>query len=293
MPSLRQSCGEAPRDVGAQALLDVVQDLVVAGFVADQQQAQAVVLHDLQGLVGHVGLGVAAPGHAELAHAARDRFDARQVGSVGEGVVVEHDLLHFGHVLLDPLHFGEDVLGRAHPVAMAADGLRPQAERALRAAAAARVEAHIGMLQVADEVVLDLQIALVDGRHERQLVHVLDHRARQVVHDAAVGVAIGEALDVLRAAARRRLPCRCSRIPRGRRNRSPSWLSASRRGSTIVLAPTRPIRIDGLRFLQQLGEARIGRKRRRAGVHDDEVVAARDREALLDRQLVGGRIEHA
>ena len=72
--------GEAPRDVGAQALLDVEQDLVVAGFVADQQQAQAVVLHDLQRLVGHIGLGVAAPGHAQLAHAARNRFDARQIG---------------------------------------------------------------------------------------------------------------------------------------------------------------------------------------------------------------------
>ncbi len=176
--------GEAPRDIGAQPLLDVEQDLIVARFVADQQQPQAVVLHHLQGLVGHVGLGVAAPSHAELAHAARDGLDARQVRGVGEGVVVEHDLLHFRHVLLDPPHFCEDVLGRAHAVAVTADGLRPQAEGAFRAAAAAGVEAHVGMLQVADEVVLDLQIALVDGRDERQVVHVLDDGARQVVHDA-------------------------------------------------------------------------------------------------------------
>ena len=219
--------GEAARDVGAQALLDVVQDLIVARLVADQQQAQAVVLHHLQGLVGHVGLGVAAPGHAQLAHAARDFLDARQVRSIGEGVVVEHDLLHFRHVLLDPLHFGDHVLRRAHAVAMAADGLRPQAESALRAAAAAGVEADVGMLQVADEVVLDLQVALVDRRDERQVVHVLDHGARQVVHDAAVGAAIGEPLDVAQAAGLRRLPCRCSRIPRGTRNRPPAWPSAS------------------------------------------------------------------
>ena len=120
---------------------------------------------------------------------------------VGEGVVVEHDLLHFGHVLLDPVHFGEHVLGRTHAVAVAADRLRPQAEGALRAAAAAGVEAHVRMLQIADEVVLDLQVALVDRRDERQLVHVLEDRARQVVHDAAVGIAIGQALDVSAAAA--------------------------------------------------------------------------------------------
>ena len=120
--------GEAARDVGAQAFLDVVQDLVVAGFVADQQQAQAVVVHDLQGLVRHIGLGVAATRSRRACPAARDLLDARL--GVGEGVVVEHDLLHLGHVLLDPLHLGENVLRRAHAVAVTADGLRPQAERA-------------------------------------------------------------------------------------------------------------------------------------------------------------------
>ena len=35
--------GEAARHVDQHALLDVVQDLLVAGFVADQQQAQPVV----------------------------------------------------------------------------------------------------------------------------------------------------------------------------------------------------------------------------------------------------------
>jgi len=39
---------EAPCNVGAQALLDVVKNLVVARFEAHQQQAQTVVLHDLQ-----------------------------------------------------------------------------------------------------------------------------------------------------------------------------------------------------------------------------------------------------
>ena len=61
----------------------------------------------------------------------------------------------------------------------------------------------------------------------------------------------------------------------------------------MVLAPTRPILMAGLSSFQELGEPRVGRKRRRAGVHDDEVVAARDRAALIDSQLVSRRIEQA
>jgi len=34
--------GEAAGDVGAQTLLDVQQDLVVAGFITDEQQPQPV-----------------------------------------------------------------------------------------------------------------------------------------------------------------------------------------------------------------------------------------------------------
>ena len=84
--------GEAPRHVDAHALPDVVQDLLIAAFVADQQQPQAVVAHDLERLARHIGLGVARPGDAELAELARDRLGARAV--VGEGVVVEEELLH-------------------------------------------------------------------------------------------------------------------------------------------------------------------------------------------------------
>ncbi len=51
--------GEAARNVRTQAFLDVQQDLVVAGLIAHQQQAQAVLLHDLERAVRHVGLGIA------------------------------------------------------------------------------------------------------------------------------------------------------------------------------------------------------------------------------------------
>ena len=138
MPSSWQSLVKRARHVDAHALLDVVQDLLVARFVADQQQAQAVVLQHLQRLARHVGLGVARPGHAELAELAGDRLGARQV--VGEGVVVEEELLHLREVLLGQADLLDDVADAAGPVAMAAHGLRPQAEGAARLAAAAGIE---------------------------------------------------------------------------------------------------------------------------------------------------------
>ena len=77
---------------------------------------------------------------------------------------------------------------------MPADGLRPQAEGAARFAAAAGVERDIGVQQVADEIVFDAQVALVDLGDEGKLVHVLQDRAILVVHDPAGAVAIGDAV---------------------------------------------------------------------------------------------------
>ena len=118
----------------------------------------------------------------ELAQFLRDRLGARQV--VGEGVVVEEEFPHLREIALRQRDLLGDVPRRAHAVAMSADGLRPQAEGAARFAAAAGVQRHVGVQQVADEVVLDPQVALVDLGHERQLVHVLQDRAVLVVLDA-------------------------------------------------------------------------------------------------------------
>ena len=60
MPSSWQSLVKLFGDLDPHALLDVVQNLLVAGFIADQQQAQAAVAQDFQRLARHVGLGVAA-----------------------------------------------------------------------------------------------------------------------------------------------------------------------------------------------------------------------------------------
>ena len=166
--------GEAPRHVDAHALSDVVQDLLVAALVADQQQPQAVVAHHFERVARHVGLGVARPGDAELAELAGDRLGARPV--VGEGVVVEEEFLHLRKRRFGPAHLLDHVADAAGAVAMAADGLRPQAEGAARFAAAPGIERDVGMLEIADEIILDRQVALVDRRDERQLVHIFEDR---------------------------------------------------------------------------------------------------------------------
>ena len=96
------------------------------------------------------------------------------------------ELLHVGH-------FVGDVLRGADAVFVAADGLRPEAEGALGGAPAARVQAHIGMEQVADEILLDLQVALIDIGHPGQRIHVADHLALRVMLDLAFLVAIAKA----------------------------------------------------------------------------------------------------
>ncbi len=48
-----------PRNVQANAFLDVDQNLIVSGLIPDQEKAQAVVFHDFERLARHVGLGIA------------------------------------------------------------------------------------------------------------------------------------------------------------------------------------------------------------------------------------------
>ena len=51
------------------------------------------------------------------------------------------------------------------------------------------------MLQIAAEIVLDLEIALVDGSHPGKRVHGLENFAVLVVNDDAFFVSVGEPFD--------------------------------------------------------------------------------------------------
>src|SRR2546422_1011673 len=176
---------EPPRDVQADPLLHAVEDTLVARLVADEQEAETVVFQDLERLGRHVRLRVARPRDAEPAESARDRLGTRQV--VGERVVVEEELAHLREVAPRQRDLAHDVPDRARPVPVAADGLGPQAEGALGPAAAPRVERHIRVKEVADDVVLDRQVALVDVHDEREHVHVLERRPVRSVPDDEIG----------------------------------------------------------------------------------------------------------
>src|SRR5208282_3666714 len=149
---------ELARNVDAHALLDVVENLLIARFVADKEQAQSVLAQDLERLVGHVRLGVARPGDAEPAQSAGDLLRAEAV--VGEGVVVEEELLHLRKMAFGVGDLVDHVSGAARAIAMAADRLGPQAEGAARLAAPARIKRHVGMQEIADEIILDPEVAL-------------------------------------------------------------------------------------------------------------------------------------
>src|SRR5262249_59053016 len=122
-PGLVAILGEAWGDVDAYAFLDVVQDLLIAGLIADEQEPQAVVAHHAQRVARHVRLGIARPSDAEPAEPARDRLRSAQI--VGERIVVEEELLDVGESPLRPGDLLDDVADAARAIAVAANGLRP------------------------------------------------------------------------------------------------------------------------------------------------------------------------
>ncbi len=92
------------------ALFDVLEDLRVAGFEADDEEAAAGFLHGLEGVaVGGDARG-AGPGDAEGLEFFAE-FDGADLLDV-EGVVVEEELFDVGEVFFGPLHLGGHVICR-------------------------------------------------------------------------------------------------------------------------------------------------------------------------------------
>ena len=168
---------ENSRDVDAHALLDVDQNLIVPGFVTHQKQPESVVLHDFERLARDVGLRVARPVQSQLAQAARNFFRARQV--IRECVVIKKEFAHLRKIFLRQSHFRGDIFRTARAVTMSAERLRPQAECALGPAAPPRIERHIRMLQIPDEIILYRQIALVHVHDIGKVIHVLYRGTRR------------------------------------------------------------------------------------------------------------------
>src|SRR5262245_27809462 len=278
---------ELAGDVDPDALLHLVEDRLAARLVADQEEPEAVVPQHLERRARHVRLGVARPGDAEPAEPAGDRLGARQV--VRERVIVEEVLLHLRKVAARSRDLGDDVLDRPRTVAMAANRLRPEAEGAARPTAPPGVERHVRVQEVADEVLLDHQVAVVDVHHERQGVHVLERRPLRRALEVPVR-AIAESGHLWK-----RPPLRD--LLDGEVELAAGHELDGRRGSERALALHGDVRPDEtdpearVLALERLGHAHVVRERRRARVQHGQVVVAPQRHHVLERQPGRRRVD--
>ena len=175
---------KGPRALDGGALLDVLEDLRIAGLEADDEQAAAGFLHRLQRVAVGGDARSAAPRQVQRLQlfAELDRAHLLDV----EGVVVEEELLDLGEVLLGPLELRRNVIRRPLAPRVTAEGLRPQAEGALRRAAARGVKRDVRVQQEGHVVARHVHVALVDLGGPRHRVQVFDLRTVGIVDDLAV-----------------------------------------------------------------------------------------------------------
>src|SRR5579862_3629607 len=177
-----------------------------------------------------------------------------------------------------------------HVVIVPAHGLRPQAEGAARFAAAARVDRDVGMLQIADEVVLHHQVALVDRRDPGKAVHVVQDRAILVVHDDALIVAERQPLDRgLVVAVGDLLDGEVELVARDEIDRG-AVLQRAFRVDRDLGADQAGLEVR-IRLFQRLDHLHVRFERRHGGVRDDEVEILRLRHDLTQRCLVRRRVD--
>ncbi len=176
--------GEGARALNGCALLDVLEDLRIARLEADDQQTASGFVHRLQRVVVGGHARSAAPRNAERLQLLAE-LDGAHLLNV-ERVVVEEEFLHFREVLLRPFHLGRNIISRPLAPRMPAQGLRPQAERALRRAAARGVKRDVRMQQERHVVARHVHVALVDLGGPGHRIQVFDLRAVGVVDDLAV-----------------------------------------------------------------------------------------------------------
>ena len=137
-PELVAVLGELAGALDGGALLDVLQDLLIARLVADDEQAAAGFLHGLQRLVIGGDARGAGPGQPERLQLCAQLDGARLLDV--EGVVVEEKFFHVGPEFLGLRHLGGHGVGGTLAPRMSAQSLRPQAERTLRRASARGVQ---------------------------------------------------------------------------------------------------------------------------------------------------------
>src|SRR6202789_539038 len=187
--------GEVASALDGGTFLDVLEDLRVAGLVADDEETAASFFHGFESVkVGGDARG-AGPGEAEGLQLFAE-LDGAGLLDI-EGVIVEEELLDVRKELFGLLHFGSYVISRALAPCMAAEGLGPKAEGALGWAAAGGIKRDVGVQKERHAVFGDVEIAVVDLGGPGHLVKLLggDLRTVGVVLDDTACVLIADAED--------------------------------------------------------------------------------------------------
>ncbi len=141
------------------------------------------------------------------------------------------------------------------------------------------------MLEVAAEVVLDDEVALVDRRHPGKLVHVLQDDAVLVVSDRAIGLAVGKPLDVREGPSFRDfLDGEVELVAGHEIHRAP--------GDETFLRLDGDLRADqaddrvGVDRLDHLGRFHVRFERGSGGVHHHELAVLQLRDDVLELQAM-------
>src|SRR3990167_2767215 len=181
------------------------------------------------------------------------------------------------------------MLHRQGSVPMPSDGLGPEAERAFRAAASARVERDVGMQQIANEVVADGKVALIDVHDKGQRVHVLEGWPVGRMANMSI-VSVAEAEDRAERPAMRNLPDGEVEFIAGDEldglRRTQGTLRIHRHVSSDEA--NAEVRVIGL---QSLGNPDVIGKGRGARVEDGKLVLSGERADVLEGEPVGRRID--
>src|SRR2546427_10208988 len=167
------------------------------------------------------------------------------------------------------------MLDAAGAIAMAPEGNGPETERAFGPASPTRVERHVRMKQVADRIVLDHEVTLVDIHHKRQRVHVLENGTVRRVPDLAVrpeaetenrleGPAPGDVLNREVELVPR------DEVDRGRSRQRSLWIHGDVRADETDPEPR-------IRLLQRFCNANVVSERGRTSMEDRKLVSRGDR----------------
>src|SRR5581483_9030124 len=183
-PELVTVLGELPRPLDRRALLDVLENLLIARFIADDEQTASRLLHRLKRFKVCGDARCTRPGQVE-----RFQFSAQINGARLldiESVVVEEKFFYLGPIFLGLRHFSSHIIGGTLAPGMSAEGLWPQAKRTLGWTSAGGVQRDIRMQQKRHVVARHIEVSLVNVGYVRQGVEVLNLRRIRIVHGLPV-----------------------------------------------------------------------------------------------------------